>query len=150
MNSKYIFYCGIFLIGVLISALAQIMLKKSAQKKSHYTIFVFLNKYFPKLAEKLRKSNNKLIVIARRNKSLLAEYLNLFTIVAYIVFVCATFLTIFSYKVVPLSTGPILGATEYFFVAGLSWIFLKEKVNLKKGIGLVVIFIGIVIYSLKF
>lgn len=59
----------------------------------------------------------------------------------------ATFLTIFSYKEVPLSMAPILGASEYFFVAALSRIFLGEKLSGKKAVGLCVIVIGIVVYS---
>ena len=43
--------------------------------------------------------------------------------------------------------APILGATEYFFVAALSRIFLGEKLNTKKAIGLCVIVVGIVVYS---
>ena len=147
MNNQYIIYCGIFLIGVFISALAQMMLKKSADKVSKYTIFAFLNKYTPNFADKLRNSDNKLIKILRGKKKLLSEYLNIFTMTAYAVFVIATFLTIFSYRVVPRSAAPILGATEYFFVAGLSRIFLKEKISFKKLMGLIIIFIGIMVYS---
>lgn len=132
------------------SAIAQIMLKKSAQKKSEYNIFTFLNKYCPNLANKLRNSDNKLLVLAKRNKSLLSEYLNLFTMIAYTVFIIATFLTIFSYKVIPLSAGPILGASEYIFVAVLSRVILKEKVSKRKLIGLCVIIIGVLVFSFDF
>lgn len=147
MNKELILFCGVFLIGVIISACAQMMLKKSAHKKADYSVFVFVKKRFPKLTQKLKTSNNGIIKLLRRNKKLLADYLNPFTVFAYMIFIAATFLTIFSYKVVPLSMGPILGATEYFFVAALSRIFLNEKLTAKKAIGLVVIFIGIVVYS---
>lgn len=147
MNKEYILFCGVFLIGVIISACAQMMLKKSANKKADYSIFAYIKKHFPKFTEKLKASNNGLVKLLRRNKKLLAEYLNPFTIFAYVIFITATFLTIFSYKVIPLSAGPILGATEYFFVAALSRIFLKEKMPPKKAIGLVIIFIGILFFS---
>ena len=148
MNSEYILFCGIFLIGVIISACAQLMLKKSAHKKADYSILIFIKKHFPSLAEKLKTSNNGVIKLIRRNKKLVVNYLNPFTMSAYAIFIAATFLTIFSYKVIPLSVGPILGATEYFFVAALSRIFLKERITIKKAIGLVVIFVGIMVYSL--
>lgn len=77
------------------------------------------------------------------------EYLNVRVIVAYIVFFLATFFGLYAYKVVPLSYGPILESTGYIFVAVLSWIFIKEKITLKKGIGIATIIIGIVIYSVK-
>lgn len=146
--SEYILFCGIYISGVIISAFAQLMLKKSAHKKSTNNIFSFLKKHNPKLTEKLKNSKNKLLVMLKHNKSLLAEYLNPYTILAYTIFIAATLLTIVSYKVVPLSVAPILGATEYFFIAILSKIFLKEKINFKKALGLLIIFVGIIVYSI--
>lgn len=147
MNKEYVLYCGVFLIGVIISACAQMMLKKSTHKKADYSVFVFVKKFFPKFAQRLSTSKNLVVKMLRRRKKLLAEYLNPFTMFAYAIFITATFLTIYSYKVIPLSVGPILGATEYFFVAALSRVFLKEKLQPRKALGLVIIFIGIVVYS---
>ncbi len=114
MNSKIIFSL-IYLSGVFISAIAQIILKKSAGKEY---------------------------------ESKIREYLNPYVIIAYAIFFGATFCTIYAYKGVPLSFGPILAASEYVFVAVLSKLFLKENINLKKFIGLSVIIAGIIIYSL--
>lgn len=114
MNSKVIFSL-IYLSGVFISAIAQIILKKSAGKEY---------------------------------ESKIREYLNPYVIIAYAIFFGATFCTIYAYKGVPLSFGPILAASEYVFVAVLSKLFLKENINLKKFIGLSVIIAGIIIYSL--
>lgn len=114
MNSKVIFTL-IYLSGVFISAIAQIILKKSAGKEY---------------------------------ESKIREYLNPYVIIAYAIFFGATFCTIYAYKGVPLSFGPILAASEYVFVAVLSKLFLKENINLKKFIGLSVIIAGIIIYSL--
>ena len=114
MNSKIIFSL-IYLSGVFISAIAQIILKKSAGKEY---------------------------------ESKIREYLNPYVIIAYAIFFGATFCTIYAYKGVPLSFGPILAASEYVFVAVLSKLFLKENINLKKFIGLSVIIAGIIIYTL--
>ena len=114
MNSKIIFSL-IYLSGVFISAIAQIILKKSAGKEY---------------------------------ESKIKEYLNPYVIIAYAIFFGATFCTIYAYKGVPLSFGPILAASEYVFVAVLSKLFLKENINHKKFIGLSVIIAGIIIYSL--
>lgn len=114
MNSKIIFSL-IYLSGVFISAIAQIILKKSAGKEY---------------------------------ESKIREYLNPYVIIAYAIFFGATFCTIYAYKGVPLSFGPILAASEYVFVAVLSKLFLKENINIKKFIGLSVIIAGIIIYSL--
>lgn len=149
MDSKFIFHCALYLSGVFISAIAQLMLKKSSSKKATNNFFTFMNSHMPKLAEKYNNSKNGVCVLIRKHENLLIEYLNPFTITSYVIFVVATFLTIFSYKVVPLSMAPILGASEYFFVAALSKIFLKEKINLQKAIGLGVIVVGIIVYSIK-
>ncbi|MBR4708325.1 MAG: EamA family transporter [Pseudobutyrivibrio sp.] len=78
----------------------------------------------------------------------LAEYLNPMVIGAYIFFFGSSLLSVTGYKVVPLSIGPILEATGYIWVAILGRIFLKEKISLKKGLGLVIIIIGIVIAAM--
>lgn len=108
-------FAAIYIAGVFVSAIAQILLKKSAGKKY---------------------------------SSKIQEYLNPYVIISYAIFFGATFCTIFAYTEIPLSFGPILAASEYIFVAVLSRLILKEKINLKKFIGLSVIVVGIVVYSL--
>lgn len=114
MNNVLI-YSGIYILGVIISAFAQVLLKKSAD-------------------------------IKRENK--IKEYLNFKTIFAYGIFFGATLCTVFAYKYVPLSMGPILGTTEYIFVALLSLWLLKEKISKKKLIGLTTIVIGVLVFSI--
>jgi drug/metabolite transporter (DMT)-like permease len=114
MNEKILFSL-IFIFGVFISSVSQIILKKAAQKK------------YP---NKIR------------------EYLNARVIFAYIIFFGATLCSIWAYTVIPLSLGPILESAGYLFVAVLSWLFLKEKITKKKMLGLSIIIIGIIIYSL--
>ena len=114
MNSK-LFFTLILLFGFLVSAIAQILLKKSAQKE---------------YASKIE------------------EYLNPYVIISYAIFFGATLCTVIAYKKVDLSFGPILGTTEYIFVAVLSRLVLKEHISIKKIIGLGVIIAGIVVYAL--
>lgn len=113
--NKVLIYSSIYLLGVIVSAFAQILLKKSAN-------------------------------IERENK--IKEYLNFKTIFAYGIFFGATLCSVFAYKYVPLSMGPILGTTEYIFVALLSYWLLKEKIEKKKLIGLVTIIIGVLVFSI--
>jgi len=145
--NEMIFHCGLYLSGVLISAIAQIMLKKSATKKATHNVFTFMNAHFPEYCRKKRESTAALWRLVKKHKKLLIEYLNPFTMLSYFIFVVATFLTIFSYKVVPLSMAPILGASEYFFIAALSKMFLKEKIGIRKIIGLSVIVVGAIVYG---
>ena len=89
-------------------------------------------KHMPNVTDKLRRSPNRLVVILRHNQRLLAEYLNPFTVFAYAVFVVATLLIIISYTEAPLSMTPILGASEYLFVAVLSRAVLGERIRAQK------------------
>ena len=82
--------------------------------------------------------------------SKLKEYLNPLVIIAYVLFFGTTFISMYALKVVPLSMAPILEASGYIFVAILSFIILKEKMTKKQIIGMILILVGIVIYSLKF
>lgn len=114
MNEKILFSL-IFVVGVFISSISQIILKKSAEKE------------YP---------------------SKIREYLNVRVIFAYIIFFGATLCSILAYTKIPLSLGPILESSGYFFVAVLSYIFLKEKISKQKMLGLSTIIIGIIIFSL--
>lgn len=78
----------------------------------------------------------------------LNEYLNWKVIIAYLMFFGATLITILAYRGIPLSMGGILEASGYIFVAGLSRIFLKEKIGRRKLAGLCVILVGIVIFNI--
>ena len=76
------------------------------------------------------------------------EYLNPTVIIAYGLFFLSTLITVFAYKVVPLSLGPVLESTGYIFVAVLGVVLLKERMSRKKLIGMVLILGGITLFSL--
>ena len=84
----------------------------------------------------------------QRYDSVIKEYLNPKVIIAYAMFFGTTLISLYAYKGLPLSMGPVLEATGYIWVAILSFFILKEKITTKKLIGLVVIIAGIVVYSL--
>ena len=67
---------------------------------------------------------------------------------AYTIFVLATFLSVFAYKVVPLSMGPILEATSYIYITIFGVTIFKEKLTKRKVIALITIITGIVVYSM--
>ena len=115
--SKIFLFSGIYLIGVIISAFSQVLLKKSANTE---------------------------------DGNFIKQYLNLKVISAYIIFFLATFLSIYAYKVIPVTLGAILGTLEYGLVAILSYIFFKEKLSTKQIIGILLIIIGIIVYSIHF
>ncbi len=79
--------------------------------------------------------------------SVLQEYLNLPVITAYAIFFAATFLSIYAYKVVPLSMGPIIEATGYIYVTIFGVTIFNEKINKQKVFALILIIGGITVYS---
>lgn len=76
------------------------------------------------------------------------EYLNPLVISAYIIFFAATLCSIYAYKVVPLSMGPVLEATSYIYVTLFGVAIFHEKISKRKLGALVLILSGIVVYSL--
>ena len=80
--------------------------------------------------------------------SKLKEYLNPLVIIAYGMFFCSMLITMYCYRYVDVSAGPILESAGYVFVAVLGYIFLKEKFTAKKVIGMLVLLAGIALFSL--
>lgn len=79
--------------------------------------------------------------------SRLKEYLNPLVIIAYGMFFCSMMITMYCYRYVDVSAGPIFESAGYIFVGVLGYIFLKEKFTAKKIIGMLLIMLGIVIFS---
>ena len=75
------------------------------------------------------------------------SYLNLYVIGAYGLFFLSTLMAIWAYRVLPLSTGVILDATGYLYVALLGRIFFRERLTCRKLLGLGMIVGGIGVYA---
>ena len=90
----------------------------------------------------LKKSAN------RTYESTLKEYLNPLVIIAYGMFFCSMLITMYCYRFVDVSAGPILESAGYIFVAVLGAVFLKERFTAKKLIGMLVLLAGIALFSL--
>lgn len=78
----------------------------------------------------------------------LREYLNPLVIFAYIIFFGTTFLSIYAYKEIPLSMGPVLEATSYIYVAIFGMTIFHERIGPRKLLALALILSGIIVYSL--
>lgn len=115
MENNPLLSAGILLLGVFISSISQVMLKKAASKKY---------------------------------ESPIKEYLNPLVIFAYILFFGTTLLSILAYRGIPLSLGPVLEATGYIYVTFFGVVIFKEKLNVKKILALILIIVGILVYSL--
>ena len=80
--------------------------------------------------------------------SKIREYLNPLVIIGYGMFFGCTLVSLYALKVVPLSMAPILEASGYIFVAVLSFVFLREKLNRYQLLGMLLILAGIVVYTI--
>lgn len=80
--------------------------------------------------------------------SFLKEYMNPLVIIAYAVFVLATFLSVIAYKCIPLSLGSVLEATSYVYVTIYGVVIFNEKISARRLCALGFILIGIIVYSL--
>lgn len=84
----------------------------------------------------------------KKHASFIKEYLNPYVIIAYIIFLIATFTTIYAYKGIPLSLGAVLDSSGYIFISILGMLFLGEKITWKKAISLCIIVTGIIVFSI--
>ena len=107
-------YALISLLGVFLSSVSQVMLKKAAMRKYD---------------------------------SVLKEYLNPRVIFAYAIFFSTTLLGVLAYKGMPVSLGPVLETTAYFYITIFGVTIFKEKLNPKKLLALALIIGGIVLYA---
>lgn len=85
----------------------------------------------------------------KEHSSVSKEYLNPNVIFAYLLFFGTTFLSIFAYKVVPLSMGPVLEATSYIWITIIGVLMFKEIITKRRLLALVLIIAGIVIFSIN-
>lgn len=108
-----------------------------------YSLLMLAGTFISSVAQVLLKKE-----AARPHISVLAEYLNPRVIIAYAIFFSATFLSIFAYRVVPLSMGPILEATGYIYVTVFGVTIFGERVDRLKLTALALIIGGIAVYSL--
>ncbi len=84
----------------------------------------------------------------KKYPSKLREYLNLLVVTAYVIFVGTTLISVYAYRVVPLSLGPILEATSYIYVTIFGIVIFRESINVRKISGLLLIIAGIAVYAL--
>lgn len=115
MSNQVMGYSFLIICGAFISAISQVILKKSTQKK---------------------------------HDNFLKEYMNPLVMLAYLLFLGTTFLSVIAYKIVPLSFGPILESTGYIYITVFGVKFFGEKINGQKIIGMVLIIVGIIIYAI--
>ncbi len=108
-----------------------------------YALFALFGVFISGISQVLLKKS-----AGRQYSSAIREYLNPLVIVAYAMFFAATLLSVYAYKGIPLSMGPILDATGYIYVTIFGITIFHEKLNARRVLALALIILGIVVYSL--
>ena len=106
-----------------------------------YVIIYLLSVFISSVSQIILKKSS-----VRQYDSVVKEYMNPRVIGAYSMFIVSTLLTMYAYKVVPLSLGTLLEAVGYIYIPVLSYIFLAEKITFHKIVGSVLIILGIVVF----
>ncbi len=75
-------------------------------------------------------------------------YLNPYVLGAYGMLFCSLLLSVWTYRVLPLSMGAVLVATVYFYAALFGRLFFGERLTRRKVLGLVLIAGGLSVYAM--
>ena len=80
--------------------------------------------------------------------SWIREYLNVYVIAGYGMMFLSLFMTTISYKgFTNFANVPLLESLGYVAVMVLSYFFYKEKITLRKALGIALILVGIFVYN---
>lgn len=107
-----------------------------------YALLMIFNAFLAAVSQLLLKSSANISHVNKIN-----EYLNLRVLTGYALLLSTFILNIIAYKGIDYKYGPILNSLSYAFVLVLGAMVLKEKLNMKKVIGMLIIIFGIVVFS---
>lgn len=110
---------------------------------SKYTWMFLISVFISSVSQVLLKRSAK-----KEYQSIVQEYINRDVIFAYFLFFLATITTVFAYTFIPFSMGIALESLGYVFVSIFSYCFLKEKMSRNQIIGLLIIVLGVLIFSI--
>lgn len=104
-------------------------------------IVYLISVFFASVSQLLLKTSAK-----KTYSKKIYEYINCWVIGAYVVFGTTTLVGMLSLRYLPLSLATALEATGYIFVSVLSYIFLRETMNRKQILGIVLIVFGVGVF----
>ena len=102
-----------------------------------YILIYVVSVFISSIAQILLKKSAQ-----NEHSSLVGEYLNVYVITAYFIFLISTVLTIIALKQVPLSMAPVIEALSYIFVSVMGYYAVHEKIGKKKALGICLIIVG--------
>ncbi len=78
--------------------------------------------------------------------SQITEYVNPLVIGGYMLLLGTTLISVFALRFIPITLAAALDSTGQIFVPVLSFLILKEHINRRKLLGMVIILIGLMVY----
>ena len=81
-------------------------------------------------------------------KSVIKEYLNSYVIIGYGLLFVSMVLSVISLKGMTISYASIIESFSYILIPISSYLYLKEVINKKQIIGMIIIVLGIIIYNI--
>lgn len=75
------------------------------------------------------------------------EYLNVFVIVGYGMFFVSSIISVISLKGISISLSSIVESLSYILIPIASHFFLKEKINKKQLLGMIIIIVGVIVFN---
>lgn len=81
-------------------------------------------------------------------KSFIKQYFNVKVFCGYGMLFCSMLLNMFAMRYMAYKFAPILSTISYIFILVFSVLLLKERVSKKQYIGIAMIFVGILLFSL--
>lgn len=84
----------------------------------------------------------------KQKDTVLSAYLNIFTIIAYGLFLFVTLIVVIALKEIPLKVAYAVASLSFVAAVVFSWRLLKEKITKNMAIAIVLIVFGIAIFNI--
>ncbi|MCL1829964.1 MAG: multidrug ABC transporter [Oscillospiraceae bacterium] len=108
-----------------------------------HILILFLSVIIASFSQLLLKKEASL-----NHTTLLAQYLNLRVITAYVLLVVSTICSVMAFRVIPLTASPLAEAFGTITTLILSVTVLKEKITKRKLLGIGIVILGIIFIAI--
>ena len=110
---------------------------------NRFMLAMFLSVAVASVSQVLSKTS-----AAKSYDTIIREYLNPYVICGYGLLFGSMLLTVYAYSGMNYKNGPVIESLGNVSVLVLSWFVFKEKISLKKIVGIACIITGIVVFNL--
>lgn len=106
-----------------------------------YILCMFISVFVASVSQILLKKS-----AMREYSSVIREYLNVLVILGYGMMMISMLLTVIAYSGMDFKNGPIIESLGNVIVLVLSYFVFKEKISIRKIVGIACIILGIVVF----